>query len=182
MADPYIGEIRMFGGTFAPRDWAFCDGSMLPISEYQLLFALIGTIYGGDGQTTFALPDLRARVPIHNGAVPGLTATAYVIGQSGGVENVTLVAGQMPVHNHLMGASAAAPPTVPNGLDITGNTPYVPASFAAKPNAYGNPGNTVAMSAQAIAASGLSQAHDNMAPFLGVHFIIALNGIFPSQT
>lgn len=179
MSEPYIGEIRMFGGTFAPVAWAICNGQLLPISQNEALFTLLGTTYGGDGQSTFALPDLRGRVPIHQGAGPGLPF--YPLGTMGGAESVTLTAGQLPSHSHPLGASTAAPPTAPAGLDITAGVPYVPGSFPAKPNAYGNPGNPVAMSPMAISQAGNSFSHENMAPFLGVNFIIALDGIYPSQ-
>lgn len=179
MASPYIGEIRMFGGNFAPVGWAFCDGSLLAIAQQETLFQLIGTTYGGDGQTTFALPDLRSRVPIHQGNGPGLPG--YPLGTAGGAESVTLTAAQMPTHSHALGASTAAPPAAPAGLDITSATPYVPGTFSSKPNAYGNPDSTVSMSAQAIGVNGGSQPHNNMAPYLAVNFIIALEGIFPSQ-
>ncbi|HEU4375195.1 MAG TPA: tail fiber protein [Telluria sp.] len=179
MSQPYIGEIRMFGGNFPPVDWAFCDGATLPISEYEALFVLIGTTYGGDGQTTFALPDLRGRVPIHQGTGPGLPT--YPLGAQGGVETVTLSTAQLPAHTHGLGASTAAPIVAPGGLDITAGVAYVPASFSSKPNAYGLPGNPVAMSAQAITPAGASTPHDNMGPYLGINFIIALVGIFPQQ-
>ncbi|MDB5934627.1 MAG: phage tail protein [Massilia sp.] len=179
MTQQYLGEIRIFGGNFPPRDWALCDGAVLPIAQYDALFSLLGTTYGGDGQSTFALPDLRGRVPIHQGTGPGLPN--YPLGMLGGVEAVTLTAQQLPVHSHDVGASTAAPSAAPGGLDITAGAPYVPGSFPSKPNAYGNPGSTVAMNAQAITAAGASIAHDNMAPFLGINFIIALFGIYPSQ-
>ncbi|HEU4743283.1 MAG TPA: tail fiber protein [Meiothermus sp.] len=172
MAQPYIGEIRIFAGNFAPAGWAFCDGSTLPISENEALFTLIGTTYGGDGQTTFALPDLRGRIPLHQGTGPGLPP--FVIGQDGGVETVTLTAQQMPTHNHaLLGSSNTATQTVP-----TANVLAQPSSgqmyLADTPN--------VALNASMIGLTGGNQPHDNMGPYLCVSFIISLFGIFPQQS
>lgn len=166
MSEPYVGEIRMFGGTFAPLDWAFCDGSLLPISENEALFSLIGTTYGGDGQSTFALPDLRGRVPLHQGS-------GFTLGQGGGVENVTLTPQQLPAHGHPLNATSAAAVTSagPSGMLATSSTPL-----------YGNGGTGTAMAADAISVSvGGGGPHNNMAPFLAVNFIIALFGIFPSS-
>lgn len=177
MPQPYIGEIRMFGGNYPPVEWALCDGATLPIYENPALFALIGTTYGGDGQTTFALPDLRGRVPIHQGTGPGLPS--FPLGAMGGVETVVLTAAQLPAHTHGLGASTAAPTVAPGGLDISAGVAYVPASFPAKPNAYGNPGSPVAMSAQAVTPAGAFLAHNNMGPYLGINFIIALVGLYP---
>jgi microcystin-dependent protein len=167
MSSPFIGEIRMFAGNFAPAGWAFCDGSLLSISEFTALFQLIGTTYGGDGQTTFALPDLRSRVPVHVG--PG-----FVLGQSGGVETVTLTVSQLPAHTHAAAAdnntgTAAAPG---GNVWAASNNYYqfAPGSGAATP-----------MNAGAVALSGGNQPHDNMIPFLAVNFILSLFGIFPSQ-
>jgi microcystin-dependent protein len=172
MSDPYIGEIRMFGGNFAPAGWAFCDGSILSIAENDALFALIGTTYGGDGQTTFALPDLRGRMPIHQGQGPG--TSNRIIGQLGGNESVTLLAPQLPSHSHTALANAGSGNAdTPSGMYWSGSatTPqYVP----------GDQANTN-MNAAAIGSSGQNLPHDNMQPFLAVSFIIALNGIFPSQ-
>ncbi len=166
MSSPYIGEIRMFAGNFAPLDWAFCDGSLFPISEFAPLFDLIGTTYGGDGETTFALPDLRGRVPVHQG--PG-----YVIGQEAGVESVTLIVGQLPSHTHALNASTALASAAagPTGMLASSAT----ASF------YGSSPATP-MSPTALTAVGGALPHDNMAPFVAVSFIIALYGIFPSQS
>jgi microcystin-dependent protein len=179
MSQPYVGEIRMFGGNFAPADWALCDGRLLAIADSEVLFQLIGTTYGGDGQQTFAVPDLRGRVPIHQGNNAG---QSYTMGQQAGVERVALTTPQLPPHNHAIGASTAAPPLAPDGLDITSGAPYVPATFAAKPKAYASPGAALAMNAAAISADGANAAHENMAPFLCVNFIISLYGIFPSPT
>lgn len=172
MSDPYIGEIRMFGGNFAPAGWMFCDGSILPISDYDTLFSLIGTTYGGDGQTTFALPDLRGRLPIDQGQGPGLSNR--IIGQPGGSESVTLLTAQLPSHNHTpLANSSAGNADTPAGTYWSGSatTPqFVP----------GDQANTN-MNTAAIGANGQNQPHDNMQPFLAVSFIISLFGIYPSQ-
>ena len=173
MSDPYIGEIRMFAGNYAPLGWALCDGTLMSISENHALFTLIGTTYGGDGQSTFALPDMRGRLPLHQGAGPGLTTR--VMGQAFGSEAVTLLQPQMPSHTHALLASTT---------DATASVPTsaVPA---------GQPGDTlylsnptvppVSMSPNALQVAGGSQPHDNTMPFLCVNFIISLFGIFPSQ-
>ncbi len=169
MAPPYIGELRMFAGNFAPAGWMFCDGQLLPISEYVTLFNLIGTTYGGDGQSTFALPDLRGRVPIHAGT--GSFGLIYLLAQAGGVETVTLTTSQIPVHAHAaMASTAAGNQTSPqNGVWAASNlNQFAP----------GAPGT--AMRAGLVASAGGSQPHDNMMPYLGVSFIISLFGIFPS--
>ncbi len=168
MAQPYVGEIRMFAGNFAPAGWMFCEGQLLPISEYETLFQLIGTTYGGDGQSTFALPDLRGRVPLHQG-------NGFTLAEQGGVESVILTVQQIAAHTHAFLATTAAPNT-----SSPGN------AFLAKPVAsiYNdiNPPNTVAMNPAAITATGGSQPHNNFQPYLCVDFIISLFGIFPSQT
>jgi len=168
MSSPFIGEIRMFGGNFAPAGWAFCDGSLIPISENDALFNLIGTTYGGDGQTTFALPDLRSRVPIHVG--PG-----FAQGQSGGVETVTLTTSQIPAHSHVPQANA----NVGSGATPQNN---VWASSNPNLNQYSNVAPTLNMDPGALGLTGGSQPHDNMVPFLAINFILSLFGIFPSQT
>lgn len=170
----YVGEIRMFAGNFAPQGWAFCDGQLLPISQFEVLFVLIGTIYGGDGQQTFALPDFRSRVPIHVG-------NGHQLGELGGSEAATLSGAQLPAHTHLLSASAGAPGPAAVAIDITGPTPYVPASPAAKPRLYAAAGNPVPMAPGLVRQAGGSQPHNNMAPFLGINFIISLFGEFPSQ-
>lgn len=172
MSNPYVGEIRLFGGNFPPRDWAFCDGSLLPISGFETLFQLIGTTYGGDGQTTFGLPDLRGRAPLHQGQGPGLSN--YVIGQSGGTESVTIGATQMPAHRHLMRASTAA------ATGAAGPTGVLAAPSVAMYDNANVP--TIAMAGAAITPVGAGQPHENMAPFLAVNYIISLFGIFPSPT
>ena len=165
MSNPYIGEIRMFAGNFAPAGWAFCDGSLLSISQNDVLFALIGITYGGDGVTTFALPDLRSRVPVHMGG-------GFTLAQSGGVEHVTLTVSQMPAHTHIPRANSAP------GVQTT-PTGKVWASSSNLPYSANAPGS--AMAPQAISSYGASLPHDNMIPFLAVNFIISMFGIFPSQ-
>ena len=168
MSQPYVGEVRLFAGTFAPDGWLFCDGQLLAIAEFEVLFNLIGTTYGGDGQTTFALPDLRGRVPVHQGGQPG-----YVMGQSGGVENVTLTAAQMPAHTHAMLASTTAASTAHGPSEVLG------ASTAMNFYGTGTPG--MAMDGNALAPVGGSQPHDNMPPFVALSYIVSLFGIYPSQ-
>jgi microcystin-dependent protein len=168
MSNPYVGEIRLFGGNFAPLGWALCDGSVLPISENETLFNLIGTIYGGDGQSTFALPDLRGRVPIHIGH-------GHVQGELSGAETVTLSTAQLPPHTHALMASSA---TATAAAGPAGNVP----AAASNVQFYGPSAPDRAMSAAALSPAGASRPHDNMAPFLGITFIISLFGIFPSQS
>jgi microcystin-dependent protein len=171
MANPFVGEIRMFAGNFPPVGWAFCDGSLVAIAENETLFTLIGTTYGGDGQSTFALPDLRGRVPVHQGNGPGLTPRT--IGESGGSETTTLLAAQMPAHSHALSASTSAATAAagPGGVLAASAT----TSF------YGSGPPSTAMGVGAITPVGGGQPHDNMAPFQAVSFIISLFGIFPSQ-
>jgi microcystin-dependent protein len=170
MAQPYVGEIRMFAGNFAPAGWMFCEGQLLPISENETLFNLIGTTYGGDGQSTFALPDLQGRVPLHSGTLSGIT---YQIGEKDGVESVTLSTQQMPIHTHpLLGAAVNGPDASPANALLANSTiitPYAPET------------PLVQMAANAISAVGGNQPHDNMQPYLCVTFIISLFGIFPHQ-
>lgn len=172
MAQPYVGEIRMFGGNFAPLGWQFCDGSLMPISEYETLFNLIGTTYGGDGQQTFAVPDMRGRVPVHMGNGGGGT---YQIGEMGGVESVTLTQQQIPVHTHAYIASSAI-----------ANTASPQNNFISQPNqvlAYrSNTAVSAALGAQSIGNTGGNQPHDNIQPYLCISFIISLYGVYPSQT
>ncbi|MGO9060293.1 MAG: phage tail protein [Candidatus Binataceae bacterium] len=171
MAEPFIGEIRMFGGNFAPSGWALCDGQLLSISQNTALFSSLGTSFGGDGVRTFALPDLRGRVPIHAGQGPGLSP--YTLGESGGAESVTLVIGQIPTHNHLVNAD-----TGDNGASSHPNGQYL-ASTGATSIYNSNPDST--MNPNMIQPVGGSQPHTNVEPFLCVNFIIALQGIFPSR-
>jgi microcystin-dependent protein len=172
MSDPFIGEIRMFGGNFAPAGWAFCDGQLIPISENDALFTLIGTTYGGDGQETFALPNLQSRIPIHAGQGPGISQT-YQRGETFGVESVTLTAQQTPIHSHSLIASGDAANT-PNPQSNVLSAP-----ITATPYYQEAPG--VAMNGQAVTPVGGSQPHDNMMPYLVISFIISLFGIFPTQ-
>jgi len=172
MGTPYIGEIRMFGGSFAPAGWMFCEGQTLPISEHEALFNLIGTTYGGDGQETFVLPDLRGRIPIHAGT--GSSGITYTLAEQGGVETVTLTSAQMPAHAHPVYASnAAADQRNPAGAQFA----LPEESHYATPGA--SPPN---LDAGIVGVSGSNQPHDNMQPYLGVSFIISLFGIFPSPT
>ena len=166
MSQPYVGEIRLFAGNFAPLDWAFCDGQLLSIAQNEVLFNLIGTTYGGDGQSTFQLPDLRGRVPVHQGS-------GHVQGESGGQETVTLSAAQMPAHGHAMFASAAA-------ASATQGPSGVPGSSAAM-RLYGSGAPNMAMDPNALAQAGGNQPHENMPPFVALNYIISLFGVFPSQ-
>jgi microcystin-dependent protein len=166
MSQPYIGEIRMFGGNFAPAGWAFCDGSILSIAENDTLFTLIGTTYGGDGQTTFALPNLQSRVPVHMG-------NGFTLAQTGGEEQVTLTVNQIPAHSHVPQAnSGTGTQTSPAGNVWASSSNFPYATNA--PSASMNPG--------AVGLAGGSQPHDNMVPFLAINFIISLFGIYPSQS
>jgi microcystin-dependent protein len=167
MSQPFLGEIRMFAGTFAPANWAFCAGQLMDISQNAALFSLLGTTYGGDGVNTFSLPDLRSRMPVHAGTL----GSTYIQGQVGGVETVTLAANQLPSHNH----SAACSSTDGNSDNPSGK---VPAGSAT--NLYTAPGANATMTS-AIGLTGGNQPHENMPPFLAVNFIIALFGIFPSR-
>ena len=169
MAQPYVGEIRMFAGNFAPAGWMFCEGQLLPISENETLFQLIGTTYGGDGESTFALPDLRGRIPIHQG-------NGFILAETGGVEEVTLTVGQIPAHTHtLLGSTATAGSPDPAGN--VGARVTVAAVFP-----YGTDAPLQPLSPQAVTPTGGSQPHTNFQPYLCVDFIISLFGIFPSPT
>ena len=170
-AEPFVGEIRMFAGNYAPRDWAFCNGQILPIAEYVTLYSLLGTTYGGDGVNTFGLPDLRGRVPLHAGTGPGLTPR--YLGQRGGQERVTLTVSQIPAHTHQAQASSEAP-------DTTSPEDAVPAEKV-RTNLYSSGQADVNMGTTAIANTGGNQAHDNMQPFLAIHYIICFNGIYPPR-
>lgn len=161
MSNPFVGEIRMFGGNFAPAGWAFCDGSLQSIAENNTLFALLGTTYGGDGQNTFALPDLRGRVPVHVGS-------SHILGQVSGTESVSLTAGQLPAHTHALGSTGAASVL----------SPAVNAPALAAQRVYGASTGTP-MAAGIVAAAGSGGAHENRQPYLAVSFIISLFGIFP---
>jgi microcystin-dependent protein len=173
MAQPFVGEIRMFGGNFPPVGWMFCDGQTLPISENDVLFTLIGTTYGGDGQETFNLPNLQSRIPIHFGTGPdGVT---YQLAEASGVEQVTLTTQQIPGHSHpLLGSTSLSDDPSPAGKLLGESRPGTLSFFQ---DVAANP-----MAATAIAPVGGSQPHENCQPFLCVNFIISLFGIFPTQT
>ena len=172
MAQPYVGEIRMFAGNFAPAGWMFCDGQLLPISENETLFQLIGTTYGGDGESTFALPNLQSRVPIHMGAGPD--GTTYQLAEQAGTEQETLTVQQIPNHTHPFTASTS----VAQGTNPTGNL-YGQSTQA---TLYIDDDPNVAMATTTIAPTGGSQPHENDQPFLCINYIISLFGLFPSQT
>ena len=172
MAQPYVGEIRMFGGNFAPAGWHFCDGSPLAISEFDTLFNLIGTTYGGDGQSTFNVPDLNGRVPVHQGTGSGLSQRT--IGEAAGVESVTLTTQQLAGHSHTLQASKNIGNSSNPGGQVLATGTNVLLFRQISPN--------VPMAANIIGPAGGSQPHDNMMPYLAISFIISLFGIFPSQT
>ncbi|PYQ26460.1 MAG: phage tail protein [Acidobacteria bacterium] len=167
MAQPYVGEIRMFAGNFAPAGWMFCEGQLLPISENETLFQLLGTTYGGDGQSTFALPDLRGRIPIHQG-------NGFILAETGGAEEITLTVNQIAAHSHPLLASASI-----------GTQPTAQANVLAKTtnvDLYSGDPPDVSLSPVAVTSTGGSQPHTNFQPYLCVDFIISLFGIFPSPT
>lgn len=166
MAQPYVGEIRMFAGNFAPAGWMFCEGQLLPISENETLFQLIGTTYGGDGESTFALPDLRGRIPIHQG-------NGFIIAETGGAEEITLTTSQIPVHSHPALATNDIPTVSTPLANLVGQA-------AAKLFRAGNP--SVTLAPQAVSPVGGSQPHTNFQPYLCINYIISLFGIFPSPT
>ena len=169
MAQPYVGEIRMFAGNFAPAGWMFCEGQLLPISENETLFQLIGTTYGGDGQSTFALPDLRGRIPIHQG-------NGFILAETGGAEEITLTVQQIPAHPHaFLATTNSAADSNPTNL-----LPATSASATASP--YGTDAPLTSLSPTSVSAVGGSQPHTNFQPYLCVDFIISLFGIFPSPT
>lgn len=169
MSQPYIGEIRMFGGSFAPRGWSLCDGQLLAISQYDALFSLLGTIYGGDGRTTFGLPDMRGRVPVHQGTGPGLPNQR--LGAKGGSERVTVTTGQLPSHTHqpsiAAGSAVSGSPT--GGLPAAAQGDFYTGDFTAQP-----------LHSSAMTSKGGGQSHENVQPFQCVTFIISLTGVYPS--
>jgi microcystin-dependent protein len=168
MSEPFLAEIRPFAGNFAPRGWALCNGQLLPIAQYTALFSLLGTTYGGDGKVTFGLPNLQANAPMHWGDGPGLTPRQ--IGEIGGSSTVTLTTNELAGHSHaLMASQSTASSTSPKD-NVLGDAPL----YAAPPLA-------LVMSGQAVAPAGGSQPHENMQPYLGLTFIIALEGIFPAR-
>lgn len=186
----YLSEVRMFGGTFAPRGWMFCQGQLLAISQYDALFALLGTTYGGDGQSTFALPDLQSRVPVGTGQ--GLGLSSYTLGQEGGMESVTLITASMPTHNHASTSNIAATFQAKVNDSATGNVSTAEGTYLslAASNMYGTAADEAmaADSASAtiggsitLSASGGSQPHDNIPPVLCLNYIICVEGIFPAR-
>jgi microcystin-dependent protein len=174
MADPFVAEIRIFPFNFAPKGWAWCDGQLLPLSQNTALFSLLGTTYGGDGKSNFALPDLQGRAPMHPGQGPGLSL--HDLGETGGSETVSLLESEIPAHSHAMSAQ-----NVPLGTVQTasGNTFSRPASG----NLYNKVGPAVvAMADQTLTPAGGDQPHNNMMPYLTYYFCIALQGVFPPRT
>jgi microcystin-dependent protein len=171
VTSPFLGEIRMFGFNFAPTGWALCDGQLVSISQNTALFNLLGTIYGGDGKTTFALPNLQSRVAIHMGQGTGLSP--YEIGQAAGTETVTLTAAEMPVHSHTLHAeSTGATTDSPGGHSLA----------KAKTDVYGKGAGATAMNGKSVGDAGSGQPHTNIQPYLTVNFCIALTGVFPSRS
>ena len=167
MAQPYVGEIRMFAGNFPPSGWLFCEGQLLPISENETLFQLIGTTYGGNGQDTFGLPDLRGRIPIHQG-------NGFILAETGGAEEITLTVAQIPAHSHSFLGSMANGSQVNPSNNVLANSTVITPYVVETPNAQ--------MAPNAIGPVGGSQPHSNFAPYLCVDFIISLFGLFPSPT
>ncbi|WP_144394700.1 phage tail protein [Pleionea sediminis] len=177
MSDPYIGEIRMFAGTFTPQSWANCSGQIMAISQNNALFALLGTTYGGDGRTSFGLPDFRGRIPIHQGLGPGLTFRR--IGDRFGLERETLTISEMPSHNHAFVASTDDADSSNPANDVLASQSDGDQPYAGTPS---DPSNFQQLNSQTISYTGGSQSHDNMMPFLCVNFIICLFGTFPSRS
>jgi microcystin-dependent protein len=173
MADPFVAEIRIFPFNFAPKGWAWCDGQLMPLSQNTALFSLLGTTYGGDGKSTFALPDLQGSAPMHPGQGPGLSL--HDLGETGGSETVTLLESEIPAHSHALVAQVPPGDTnLPNGTAIArtiGASPYLPPAGAP----------LVAMSDQALPPAGGDQPHNNLQPYLTFYFNIALQGVFPPR-
>lgn len=182
--EPFLGQIMMFGGNFAPRSWAFCDGQLLPIAQYAALFSILGTTYGGDGRTTFALPDLRGRAPIHMGGGPGLSN--YKLGQKGGLESVTLNITQIPSHSHTgklqvsSKDSSQAVPTLGSSIATPG---FVDGRAITHTYGFNNENPDIALNPGSlpIGNTGGNLSHENRQPYLAMNYIIALQGIFPSR-
>jgi microcystin-dependent protein len=177
MADPFVAEIRMFPFNFPPKGWAFCDGQLLPLSQNTALFSLLGTFYGGDGKSTFALPNLQGSSPLHTGGnQPGPGLSSYFLGQQGGSQFVTLLTSEIPIHTHQIMASGNPPPAnagTPDGTALarsSGATVYLQV-----------PANMGTMAPQALSPAGGSLPHNNMMPYLTVNFCIALQGVFPAR-
>ena len=179
MGTPYLGEIKIISWNFAPQGWAFCNGQFLPINQNQALFSLLGTMYGGNGQTTFALPDMRSRVPIHQGS-------GFIVGQKGGEAAHTVIVSEMPAHNHFLQADGVTAATSNNNTPAAGNwigqTIGVPSQGANFPvQIYSTSPSNNAMATQTVTNTGGSQPHENRQPYLAVNMIMALQGVFPSQ-
>ena len=175
MADPFVAEIRIFPFNFAPKGWAFCDGQILPLSQNTALFSLLGTTYGGDGKSNFALPNMQGNVPMHPGQGPGLSL--HDLGENGGQETVTLIESQLPSHSHTLGSAGAAP-------DKISPTNAAWARGTAVPNQklYGNAAGATATMPSAFGDSGGTTPHNNMQPYLTLNFCIALEGVYPPRT
>jgi microcystin-dependent protein len=172
VADPFVAEIRIFGFNFAPTGWALCNGQILPISQNTALFSLLGTTYGGDGKSTFALPNLQGMAPMHHGQGPGLSQ--YDLGQSAGTEAATLLDSEIPAHSHAIGTSQSdATSQSPAGQKLAGGVGVAP---------YANVANLTAMAFESIGPSGGSLPHNNMQPYLTLNFCIALQGVFPPRS
>jgi microcystin-dependent protein len=167
MGQPFVGEIRIFAGNFAPAGWMFCEGQLLPISEYETLFNLIGTTYGGDGQSTFALPDMRGRIPLHFG-------NGTTLAETGGVEAVTLTTAQLPAHSHPMMASSSTGTQLSPAGNVTAQSDSI--------SLYRAGAGVSQLASQSVTSTGGSQPHTNFQPYLCLDFIISLYGIFPSPT
>jgi microcystin-dependent protein len=175
MSEPFVAEIRMFGFSFAPRGWAFCDGQIMPIAQNTALFSLLGTNYGGNGTSNFGLPNLQASVPIGVGQGPGLSQ--YVVGQTGGEANVTLIANELPVHSHAFECST----TTADQTSPVGMLAAPPAGTRGQNFFASGPGTGASMNAQAVLPAGGNQPHNNLPPYLKLNFCIALQGVFPSR-
>lgn len=173
MADPFVAEIRIVGFNFAPTGWATCDGQILPISQNTALFSLLGTNYGGDGRSNFALPNLQGSAPMHTGQGPGLSDR--FLGERSGVENVTLLTTEMPIHTHAVRANSQDP------ADVQAPGPGAYLALSSKGRGYAPAASPAQMAVTTIAAAGNSQPHSNMMPYLTMVFIIALQGIFPPR-
>jgi microcystin-dependent protein len=175
VANPFLAEIRIFSGNFAPTGWALCDGQLMPISQNTALFSLLGTTYGGDGKSTFAMPNLQGCAPLHSGQGPGLSPRD--LGETGGEQDVTLLVTEMPAHSHGVQAATSG------GLPGPSNNAWA-SGLKGRPPAYAasNPGTNVQMNPFAVSLTGSNVPHNNMPPFLGLTFIIALQGVFPQRT